>query len=80
MKRVISRNQMILGLTAPFPKNSIYKYLSQREAWGLPIYLFLENSIILPNNIQESSWSLFFLRGKMKNDTELDIPHREALP
>ena len=71
---------MILDLTASFPKNSIYKYLSQREAWGLPIYLSLENSIILHDNIQESSWSVFFLRGKRKNDTELDIQHRESLP
>ena len=57
----ISRNQMILDLTAPFPKKSVYKNPSQREAWGS-----LADSIILPDDIQESSWRTFFLRGKMK--------------
>ena len=71
---------MILDFTAPFPKNSIYKDSSQREAWGLPIYVSLEDSIILPHNIQESSWRIFSLRGKRKTDTEPDIPDREALP
>ena len=55
MKMVISRNQMILDLTAPFPENSIYKESRQREDWGLPIYLSLEDSMILPDNIQEIS-------------------------
>ena len=80
MKRVISRNQMILDLTTPFPKNHIYKDSSQREAWGLPIHLSLKNSIIIPDNIQEISWRIFFLRGKRKIDTKPDIPDRESLP
>ena len=58
---VISRKQMILDLTAPFPKMSFYKYPSQREAWGSFYY-----SIILPDYSQESSWRVFFLRGKEK--------------
>ena len=50
----ISRNQMILDLTVPFPKKSVYKNPSQREAWGT-----LDYSIILPDYIQESSWRTF---------------------
>ena len=34
MKRVISRNEMILDLTTPFPEKSIYKDLREKEAWG----------------------------------------------
>ena len=66
MKRVITINEMILDLTTRFPENFVCKDSSQREAWGLPIYLSLEDSIILPDNIQESSWRIFFLRGKEK--------------
>ena len=33
-KRVKSRNQMILDLTAPLTEKYAYKGLSQREAWG----------------------------------------------
>ena len=80
MKRVISRNKMILDLTAPFPQKSVYKDPSQREAWGWSFYISLEDSIILHDNIQERSWRIFFLRGKRKTDTEPDIPYREALP
>ena len=77
---VNSRNQMILDLTTHFSEKPLYRDSSQSEAWGLPIYLSLEDSIILPDNIQESSWRTFFLRGKRKADTEPDILDREALP
>jgi len=50
---------MILDLTAPFPKKSVYKYPSQREDWG-----YFDYSIILPDYAQESSWRTFFKRGK----------------
>ena len=39
---VIQRKQMIIDLTAPFPKNYFYKYPSQREDWG-----YFDYSIIL---------------------------------
>ena len=52
---------MILDLTTPFPKKYVYKNPSQREAWGSFDY-----SIILLDDIQDSSWRTFFLRGKMK--------------
>ena len=58
---VISRNQMIIDLTAPFPEKYVYKNPSQREAWGS-----LDYSIILLDDIQESSWRTFFQREKMK--------------
>ena len=46
----------------------------------LPIYISFKDSIILPDNIQESSWRTFFLKGKRETDTEPDIPERESLP
>ena len=45
---------MILDLTKPFPENSNYKNPSQREDWG-----YFDYSIILPDDIQESSWRKF---------------------
>ena len=66
---------MILDLTAPLTKKYAYKNPSQREAWG-SFYC----SIILHIYSQESSWRIFFLKGKRRIDTELDIPYREALP
>ena len=52
---------MTLDLTAPFPEKYVYKNPSQREAWGS-----LDYSIILLDDIQESSWRTFFLKGKGK--------------
>ena len=66
---------MILDLTAPFPENSDYKDTTQREAWGS-----FENSRILPNYSQESSWRTFFLKRKKETDTVPIILDREALP
>ena len=57
----ISRNQLILDLTAPFPEKSVYKYPSQGEAWGSFDY-----SIILLDYSQEIFWRAFVLRGKRK--------------
>ena len=74
-KRVKSRNQMILDLTAPLIEKSSYKDPSQREAWGSFDY-----SIILPHDIEESSWRTFFLRGKRETDTKPNILDSEALP
>ena len=78
MKRVKSRNQMILDLSVSSTKTSPYKNTIQRDAWGSTI--FLRNCRIIPDISQESSWRTFFLRGKKRIDTELDIPDREALP
>ena len=72
---VISINEMILDLTTPLIENSSYKNPSQREAWGYIYY-----STILPDYSEESSWRTFFLRGKMRLDSEPNIPYREALP
>ena len=66
---------MILDLTCPFPENYVYKYTRDRETWGSFDY-----SIILLDYSQESSWRTFFLRGKMRIDSEPDILVREALP
>ena len=40
----------------------------------------LVDSTILSNYSQESPWRTFFLRGKMRIVSELDIPVMEALP
>ena len=56
---VISRKQMILDLISPFPKKCVYKDPSQRKAWGSFDY-----SMILPDYSRESSWRVYFLRGK----------------
>ena len=53
---VKSRNQMIRDLTAPLTKKFVYKFPSQREAWG---YLPYFGVIILPDYSQESSWRTF---------------------
>ena len=66
---------MILDLIAPLTEKYSYKKPSQREAWGPLCY-----SIILPDYSQESSWRTFFLRGKRRIDSKLDILDREALP
>ena len=58
---IISRKQLTLDLTAPFPEKSIYKDPRQREAWG-----YFDYSTILPDYFQESLWRTFFLRGKRK--------------
>ena len=74
---------MILDLTAPFFEKYVYKDPIQREAWGPiypSIYLSFEESIILLDNIQGSSWRTFFLRGKIRIHTEPNIPDRESLP
>ena len=72
---LISRNQMILDLIAHFREKCVYKNASQREAWG-----YLDDSIILANDIQESSWRTFFLREKNETDREPDILDRESIP
>ena len=66
---------MILDLFAHFPKKSVYKNTSQREAWGT-IELF-DNST--------SRYSREFLQNmfpKRKNETDMerDILDRESLP
>ena len=75
-KRVKSRNQGFLDLTAPLIEKYAYKYPSQREAWGSSLffgdsYSFLLFSREFLNNI--------FLRGKRRTDSKPDIPVREAL-
>ena len=68
-KRVNSRNQMILDLTSPLTKNSVYKVPSQREAWGsLPYFwLIIISSCLFSREFLEN----IFLRGKRRTDSDL---------
>ena len=71
---VISRKQMILDLTVPFPKIFVYKDPIQREDWG-----YFDYSMILLDYSQESSWRTFFPNRKKETDTVPIILDREAL-
>ena len=71
----ISRNQMILDLTAPFLEKSLYKNPSQREAWG-SLDLFHNSTSRYSREFLEN----IFRKNKEETDTELEISDREALP
>ena len=80
MKRVISRIQMILDLTAPFLEKYVYKDPSQRESWGYTYLSILEgfhnSTLLLSREFMEN----IFLKRKNETDTKFDIPNREDLP
>ena len=63
-KRVKSRSQMILDLTAPLTEKYAYKEPSKREAWRSSMFLVIH---ILPDYSQESSWRTFFAERKNEN-------------
>ena len=65
---VKSRNQMILYLTAPLTEKYVYKFPSQREAWGsLPSF----QNHILHVYFSRDLWENIFLRGKRRTDSDL---------
>ena len=69
MKRVKSRNEAILDLTAPLTEKYVYKVPSQREAWR-PYHTFLESLFYLLI-IKREFLEKIYLRGGRRTDPDL---------